>query len=50
MAEKRTGKSTYVVRTDAVVAKSGTAFYGEEVKLTPEEAKPLLAEGKVSKE
>jgi hypothetical protein len=30
MAEKRTGKSTYVVRTDAVVAKSGTAFYGEE--------------------
>jgi hypothetical protein len=48
--EKKSGKSSYVVRTDAVVAKSGTAFYGEEVKLTDEEAKPLLKEGKVSKE
>ena len=48
MAEK---KSTFIVRTDAVVvAKSGTAFYGEEVKLSDEEAKPLLTEGKVSKE
>ena len=48
MAEK---KSTFIVRTDAVVvAKSGTAFYGQEVKLSDEEAKPLLTEGKVSKE
>ena len=47
MAER---KSTFIVRTDAVHAKSGPAFYGEKVKLSDEEAKPLLKEGKVSKE
>jgi hypothetical protein len=49
MAEKKAAKSSYVVRTDAVVAKSGTAFYGEEVKLSAEEAKPLLKDGRVEK-
>ena len=46
MAEK---KSTFIVRTDAVVAKSGTTFYGEEVKLSDAEAKPLLKDGRVEK-
>jgi hypothetical protein len=49
MGEKKTSASTYVVRTDAVIAKTGPAFYGDKVKLTEAEAKPLLAEGKVSK-
>jgi hypothetical protein len=49
MAEKKTSAGTYVVRTDAVIAKSGPAFYGDKVKLSGDEAKPLLAEGKVSK-
>jgi len=48
MAAKK--KSTFIVRTDAVHAKTGPAFYGQEVKLTDKEAKPLLAEGKVSQE
>ena len=48
---KKSEKSTYTVRTDAVHASSGKpAFYGEKVKLSEEEAKPLLKEGKVSKE
>ena len=47
MAEK---KSTYVVCTDAVVASSGKpSFYGEQIKLTDEEAKPLLKDGRVEK-
>jgi hypothetical protein len=51
MAEKKSAKSVYVVRTDAVIASSGTPhFYGEKVKLSEEEAKPLLKDGKVSKE
>ena len=51
MAEKKSAKSSYVVRTDAVIASSGKpAFYGEKLKLSEEEAKPLLREGKVSKE
>jgi hypothetical protein len=51
MAAKKSAKSSYVVRTDAVVASSGKpAFYGEKVSLSEEEAKPLLKEGKVSKE
>jgi hypothetical protein len=45
------GKSTFTVRTDAVFTAGGTAhFYGGKVKLTEEEAKPLLRQGKVSKE
>ena len=51
MAEKKPAKSSYVVRTDAVIASSGKpSFYGEKVKLSEEEAKPLLREGKVSTE
>ena len=50
MAEKKTSTSSFIVRTDAVHAKTGTAFYGQKVKLTEAEAKPLLAEGKVSEE
>lgn len=51
MAAKKEVKSTYTVRTDAVVASSGkAAFYGEKVKLSEEEAKPLLKDGRVSKE
>jgi hypothetical protein len=51
MAEKKQAKSSYVVRTDQVLASSGKpSFYGEKVKLSDEEAKPLLREGKVSKE
>ena len=51
MAEKKSAKSSYVVRTDHVLASSGKpSFYGEKVKLSDEEAKPLLTEGKVSKE
>jgi hypothetical protein len=42
-------KSTFIVRTDAVHAKSGTAFYGEEIKLSEEQAKPLLKAGQVEK-
>jgi hypothetical protein len=49
MAEKKSAMSTFIVRTDAIHAKSGTAFYGEKVKLTEAEARTLLAEGKVSK-
>ncbi len=50
MAEKKSAKSSYVVRTDAVVASSGKpSFYGEEVKLSAEEAKPLLKDGRVEK-
>jgi hypothetical protein len=44
------GKSTFTVRTDAVFTAGGTAhFYGGKVKLTEEEAKPLLRQGKVSR-
>jgi hypothetical protein len=44
-------KSTFTVRTDAVVASTGKpSFYGDKVKLSDEEAKPLLKDGKVSKE
>jgi hypothetical protein len=50
MATKKQAKSTYTVRTDAVIAASKPHFYGEKVKLSEEEAKPLLREGKVSKE
>jgi hypothetical protein len=51
MAEKKSAKSTFIVRTDAVIASSGKpSFYGEKVKLSDEEAKELLKEGKVSKE
>jgi hypothetical protein len=47
---KKPAKSSYVVRTDAVIASSGKpAFYGQEIKLSPEEAKPLLKDGKVEK-
>jgi len=47
-AKKKT--SAFIVRTDAVHAKSGPAFYGQTVKLTQQEAKPLLAERKVEEE
>ena len=52
MAEKTPAKSTstYTVRTDMVTASTKPHFYGEKVKLSDEEAKPLLKEGKVSKE
>jgi len=51
MAEKKAANSTYTVRTDGVIASSGKpAFYGEKVKLSDEEAKPLLKDGRVSKE
>jgi hypothetical protein len=50
MAEKKSAKSSYVVRTDQVVAFNKPHFYGEQVKLSDEEAKPLLKEGRVSKE
>ena len=51
MAEtKGTSKSTFIVRTDQVFASSKPHFHGEKVKLSDEEAKPLLKEGKVSKE
>jgi hypothetical protein len=49
MTERKPRAGTYVVRTDTVIAKSGPAFYGDKVKLSADEAKPLLAEGKVSK-
>jgi hypothetical protein len=50
MAEKKSAKSTFVVRTDQVVASNKPHFYGEKVKLSEQEVKPLLREGKVSKE
>ena len=50
MAEKKPNKSSYTVRTDQVVASNKPHFYGEQVKLSEEEAKPLLKEGKVSRE
>jgi hypothetical protein len=37
-------------RADAVIASSKPHFYGETVKLSEQEAKPLLKEGKVNKE
>ena len=43
-------KSTFTVRTDCVIVAATPHFYGDKVKLSQEEAKPLLAEGKVSKE
>jgi hypothetical protein len=44
-------KSTFTVRTDAVIASTGKpSFYGEKVRLSDEEAKPLLREGKVEKQ
>jgi hypothetical protein len=49
-AKKKETKSTYTVRTDAVIASNKPHFYGEQVKLSEEEAKPLLKEGKVSKD
>jgi hypothetical protein len=43
-------KSSYVVRTDAGLPhRTSITSNGETVKLTEEEAKPLLEEGKVSK-
>jgi hypothetical protein len=48
-SEKKPAKSTYVVRTDAVIASSKPHFYGDKVKLSDEEAKPLLKDGKVEK-
>ncbi len=49
-SEKKPAKSTFIVRTDAVIASSGKPhFYGEKVKLSDEEAKPLLRDGKVEK-
>jgi hypothetical protein len=49
-AKKKAAKSTFTVRTDAVIASMGKPhFYGDKVKLS-DEAKPLLKEGKVSKE
>jgi hypothetical protein len=48
--EKKSARSSYVVRTDQVVASNKPHFYGEKVRLSDEEAKPLLTEGKVSKE
>ena len=51
MAEKTSAKSSYVVRTDQVVASSGKpSFYGEKMKLSEEETKEFLKEGKVSTE
>ena len=50
MAAKKESKSTFIVRTDAVIASNKPHFYGEKVKLTDEEAKPLLKDGRVSKE
>jgi len=47
MAAKK--KSTFIVRTDMVFASNKPHFHGEKVKLTDEEAKPLLKEGKVEK-
>ena len=50
MAAKKSGKSTFIVRTAHVFASSKPHFHGEKVKLSEEEAKPLLKEGKVSRE
>ncbi len=47
--KKEQPKSTFVVRTDAVIASTGPAFYGDKVKLSPDEAKPLLRDGRVEK-
>jgi hypothetical protein len=49
-AKKTTGTSTFTVRTDCVIVAGTPNFYGDKVKLSEEEAKPLLKEGKVSKE
>jgi hypothetical protein len=43
-------KSSFIVRTDVVHVAGTPNFYGDRVKLSPEDAKPLLREGKVSKE
>ena len=48
--KKSPAKSAFTVRTDCVVVAGTPSFYGQTVKLSPEEAKPLLKEGKVSKE
>ena len=48
-SERKPAKSTYVVRTDAVIASSKPHFYGDKVKLSDEEAMPLLKDGKVSR-
>jgi hypothetical protein len=43
-------KSSFTVRTDCVVVAGTPHFYAQKVKLSEAEAKPLLREGKVSKE
>jgi hypothetical protein len=49
-AEKKSpAKSSFTVRTDCVIVAGTPSFYGDKVKLSDEEAKPLLKEGKVSK-
>jgi hypothetical protein len=50
MAAKSPAKSSFIVRTDCVVVAASPHFYGDKVKLSDEEAKALLKEGKVSKE
>ena len=52
MAEKKaaTSRATSSAPTRCVASSGKPHFYGEEVKLSDEEAKPLLKEGKVSKE
>ena len=48
--EKAAAKSSFTVRTDCVIVAGTPSFYGDKVKLSPQDAKPLLKEGKVSKE
>lgn len=47
---KKADKSTFTVRTDCVIVAATPHFYGDKVKLSQEEARPLLKDGKVAKE
>jgi hypothetical protein len=47
---KPSAKSSYTVRTDCVIVAGSPNLYGEQVKLSDADAKPLLKDGKISKE
>ena len=49
-SEKPSEKSSYTVRTDAVYVAGTPSFYGDKVKLSDADAKPLLRTGRVSKD
>ena len=48
-SEKAAEKSTFIVRTDAVIVAGTPHFYAEQVKLSDADAKPYLRDGRIEK-